>query len=116
MATVAATTPVGQSSTGADRPILSPAGGGLPPVSNAATTSVGPSPATPTVNIPTTTLSVELRDLLDPATVADIRRLEGTKTPNGSVPALERAVAVLRARADALDAQARAMRSSAGQK
>ncbi|HMC93955.1 MAG TPA: hypothetical protein VKO16_04210, partial [Polyangia bacterium] len=59
------------------------------------------------------TLAVELRDLLDPATVADIRRLEGPKAPAGSVPALERAVAALRARADSLDAAARAMRASA---
>jgi hypothetical protein len=61
-------------------------------------------------------LAVELRDLLDPATVADVRRLEGSKAPSGSVPALERAVAALRAQADALDARARAMRAAAVQK
>ncbi|HVV52055.1 MAG TPA: hypothetical protein VHO06_20475, partial [Polyangia bacterium] len=55
----------------------------------------------------------ELRDLLDPATVADIRRLEGAKAQGGSIPALERAVSALRARADALDGAARAMREAA---
>jgi hypothetical protein len=65
---------------------------------------------------PPPTLAVELRDLLDPTTVADIHRLEGTKAPSGAVPALERAVAALRAQADALDAQARAMRAAAVQK
>ncbi len=62
--------------------------------------------------------ALELRDLLDPATLADIRRLEGTgaRAPTGSLEALERAVAALRARADTLDAAARAMRASAAQK
>jgi hypothetical protein len=82
-----------------------------------APTSLAPSPTplptpSPSQNLGTAALSVELRDLLDPATVADIRRLEGTKTPSGSVQALERAVAALRARADALDTAAGAMRAS----
>ena len=68
-------------------------------------------PPTPLAGPPATALSLELRDLLDPATVADIRRLEGAKTQGASVQALERAVAALRARADALDGQARAMRA-----
>jgi hypothetical protein len=87
---------VGSPATTPPTPIASPT----------ATTATGP-------NTPAATLSVELRDLLDPATVADIRRLEGTKTPTGSVQAIERAVAALRARADSLDAEARAMRASA---
>lgn len=100
------------------------AGTGLhaPSVSTGNTVTVTPAgPQTPLI-VPTptgsttATLAVELRDLLDPATVADIRRLEGTKAPSGSVPALERAVAALRAQADGLDAQARAMRAAAVQK
>jgi hypothetical protein len=83
-------------STGPQSPIIIP-------------TSIGSTTAPPT-------LAVELRDLLDPTTVADIHRLEGTKAPSGSVPALERAVAALRAQADGLDAQARAMRAAAVQK
>lgn len=73
----------------------------------------GSAPPTPLTGPPPTALSLELRDLLDPATVADIRRLEGAKSQAASVQALERAVAALRARADALDGQARAMRQTA---
>jgi hypothetical protein len=68
---------------------------------------------TPLAGTPATALSLELRDLLDPATVADIRRLEGTKGPTASVQALERAVTALRARAQVLDGQARTMRQAA---
>jgi hypothetical protein len=81
--------------------------------SNAATTSAGSAPPTPLTGPPPTALSLELRDLLDPATVADIRRLEGTRSQASSVQALERAVAALRARAEALGGQARAMRQTA---
>ena len=75
--------------------------------------SAGSTPPTPLTGAPATALSLELRDLLDPATVADIRRLEGAKAQGTSVQALERAVAALRARAEALDTAARAMRQSA---
>ena len=78
-----------------------------------AATSAGSSPPTPLTGAPPTALSLELRDLLDPSTVADIRRLEGTRSQASSVQALERAVTALRARADALDLQARAMRQTA---
>ncbi len=90
-----------------------PIGPAIPIIVNSGTTGAN-SPATTTS---TTTLSIEVRDMLDPATVADIRRLEGTRTSAASLSALERAVAALHARADALDAQARAFRaSSAAQK
>jgi hypothetical protein len=79
---------------------------------NGATQTAGGMP-TPLAGTPTTALSLELRDLLDPATVADIRRLEGAKGPTASLQALERAVAALRARAEALDGQARTMRAAA---
>ncbi|HZL21321.1 MAG TPA: hypothetical protein VFG23_26545 [Polyangia bacterium] len=96
------------------------AGTGLrAPTASTGTTTTPAGTLSPVINpTPTAspTLAVELRDLLDPTTVADIRRLEGTKAPSGSVPALERAVAALRAQADALDAQARAMRAAAVQK
>ena len=77
-------------------------------------TPAGSAPPTPLTGPPPTSLSLELRDLLDPATVADIRRVEGTKSQASSVQALQRAVAALRARAAALDDQARAMRQTAG--
>jgi len=55
----------------------------------------------------------QLRDLLDTATLTDIRRLETSGTGAGSLQALERAAAALRARADWLDGQSRAMRAKA---
>ena len=72
----------------------------------------GPLPPTPTASggSPFATLSVQLRDLLDTSTLADIRRLERAGTPGGSVQALERAAAALQARAADLDAKSRAMR------
>jgi hypothetical protein len=103
-----------------DRPVISPQGGvstsvGAPSGNGALTSSPtgGMPSATPLAGTPAAALSLELRDLLDPATVADIRRLEGAKGPAASVQALERAVAALRARADALDGQARTMRKAA---
>jgi hypothetical protein len=75
------------------------------------TTPTGsPSPLT------TAALSLELRDLLDPATVADIGRLERVRAAGSSVTALQRAVDALRARAAAVDALAQAMRRSAHQR
>jgi hypothetical protein len=56
-------------------------------------------------------LSLQFRDLLDTATLADIRRLEGAGTATAAQQALERASVALRARADELDARARGMRS-----
>jgi len=58
-------------------------------------------------------LSVQLRDLLDTATLTDVRRLETAGATSASPQALERAAAGLRARADWLDAQSRAMRAKA---
>lgn len=75
------------------------------PVSNPTTSSVT------AVAIPQV-LSVELRDLLDPATMADIGQLERGRAPS-SLAALQRAVAALRSRASSIDAQARAMRQAA---
>jgi hypothetical protein len=107
--------PTGNSAatTAGDHPVT--AGG---PSGNAAVqltgTPAGSAPPTPLTGAPPTALSLELRDLLDPATVADIRRLEGAKSQTSSLQALERAVTALRARADALGGQARAMRQTAG--
>ena len=69
---------------------------------------LGPAPI-----VTTTSLSVQLRDLLDTATLADIRKLEATGTGSASPQALERAATALRARADWLEAQARSMRTRA---
>jgi hypothetical protein len=108
--------------TPADRPVVgnssgnSNVTGGASPGSGVVQTAgaaPGSAPPTPIAAQPPTALSLELRDLLDPATLADIRRLEAARTQGGSVQALERAVAALRARAEALDGEARAMRQSA---
>ena len=56
--------------------------------------------------------SVQLHDLLDTATLADLRKLEG-RSAGTSPQALERAAAALRARAAELDARSRAMRAQA---
>jgi hypothetical protein len=88
-----------------------PAPGSSSPQSGS--TPAGGAPPTPLTGPAPTALSLELRDLLDPSTVADIRRLEGVKSQASSVQALERAVTALRARAEALDRQARAMRQTA---
>jgi hypothetical protein len=56
--------------------------------------------------------SVQLHDLLDTATLTDLRRLEG-RSAGTSSQALERAAAALRVRAAELDARARAMRAQA---
>jgi hypothetical protein len=58
-------------------------------------------------------LSVQLRDLLDPTTLAEIRRLEASTAPGAGVEALERAAAALRARAARLHGQAQALRARA---
>ncbi|HEY7373529.1 MAG TPA: hypothetical protein VIF57_15320 [Polyangia bacterium] len=61
----------------------------------------------------TQTAPPPLRDPLDTATLMEIRRLETSGITVGSATALEHAAAALRARADWLDAQSRAMRAKA---
>jgi hypothetical protein len=108
-----APTSTNTATTAGDRPVTTGSPGGNAAIQQVGGTAAGSAPPTPLTGAPPTALSLELRDLLDPATVADIRRLEGTKSQASSVQALERAVAALRARADALGGQARAMRQSA---
>lgn len=91
--------------TGTSAPGINTAAGGSGPVSTPSAAGVS-AVATPLI------LSVELRDLLDPATLADVGRMEHGRAP-GSLAALQRAVAALRARAANLDGQARSMRQAA---
>ena len=90
---------------------------GVTGASNKNGTDSSGSVAPPTVLTPNAAgsapLSTQLRDLLDPATLTDIRRLETAGTAGGSPQALERAAAALRARAEWLDGQSRAMRAKA---
>jgi len=92
-----------------------------PPVPGVTGSGNGAQPPTATPQLPgpspvvtTTSLSVQLRDLLDTATLADIRKLEATGAGSASPQALDRAATALRARADWLEAQSRAMRARAG--
>jgi len=72
-----------------------------------------PSPTVGAAAADTALLSAQLRDLLDPATLAEIRRLEASGAPNAGIEALERAAAALRARADRLSGQSQALRAKA---
>jgi hypothetical protein len=106
------TSSAGASTTSGDHPVTAGGPSGNTAVQSTGTPA-GSAPPTPLTGPAPTALSLELRDLLDPATVADIRRLEGARSQASSVKALERAVAALRARADTLAGQARVMRQSA---
>jgi hypothetical protein len=85
------------------------------PSTGGSSASVGASPTgapTPTSVTDTASLSVQLRDLLDPATLAQIQHLEAAGGAPTSFEALERAGAALKARADRLRQQAAALRAS----
>jgi hypothetical protein len=75
------------------------------------TPGVPPSPTASATGTDTSSLSAQLRDLLDPATLAEIRRLEASSAPGAAIEALERAAAALRARADRLSGQSQALRA-----
>jgi hypothetical protein len=93
-------------------------GAGQPPAQQApaapgsAAVSATTSAPTPTSTPDATALSVQLRDLLDPTTLAEIQRLEMTGGAAMSTEALERAGAALKARAERLRQQAAALRAS----
>jgi len=103
----------GRGNDGANGVINTPAPGGT---GTNAPPSVAPPPPTggplPVATAPP--LSGQLRDLLDTATLADIRKLEAAGGGPASPQVLDRAAAALRARADWLEAQSRAMRARAG--
>jgi len=95
----------GQNSINSDTTPITPA------VPGASQGVAPPPPAAIQTPIPTVLLPAQLRDLLDTATLTDIRRLETAGANAVSPQALERAAAALRARAEWLDAQSRAMRA-----
>jgi hypothetical protein len=92
--------------------------GGSGPAGSVSSPNLGPTASTPPATTGTpgapapvlSGLSLQFRDLLDTATLADIRRLEGTGTPSGTSAALLRAASALRARADELDVRSKGMR------
>ena len=93
----------GQTTPGSN--VSTPAGTGRAQVS-------APLPPTPSSSTGgSDALSVQLRDLLDPTALAEIRKLETSRAPGADVQALERAAAAVRARADRLAADSRALRA-----
>ena len=106
--------PTGDRGVGSSPPSVSGPLTGSSPATQTQVPVLGPAPTgapTPLAVAPLTA-SLELRDLLDPATVADLGRLDHGRAPS-SVAALQRAVAALRARAAAIDTQAQTMRRAA---
>ena len=83
-----------------------------PATSAAVSSSVGAGAAPPTALSDSSALSVQLRDLLDATTLAEIQRLETTGGSAAGTEALERAGAALKARAERLRQQAAALRAS----
>ncbi|HEY8927517.1 MAG TPA: hypothetical protein VIU64_24210 [Polyangia bacterium] len=80
-----------------------PAAGGPPSILTPSPAAVESSPV----------LSLQLRDALDPATLGDIRRLEGTGQGADRLRAYARAIAALKAQQAALDAEAASLRAKA---
>jgi hypothetical protein len=104
-------------SSAAPPPSGAGAGALAPPPTGGAAVSSPSSPAsapTPTTGAAAdgTALSVQLRELLDPTTLAEIQHLESAAGSGASLEALERAGAALKARADRLSQQAAALRAS----
>lgn len=100
-------------STRIDTPTGAPGAGvatGMTPSPVAAVPGVGP--ASGPVSTPVAP-SVQLREILDPRTLAEIRKLEESGSPASSLEALERAVVALSARAQHLDAQSKLLRAKA---
>lgn len=90
------------SGPGGDKSVPTTASNGItPPVVGAAT------PA------PVASASVSLRDTLDANTLAEIRKLEQGGAPASSIEAVQRAIDALKARAQRLDAQSKALRDQA---
>jgi hypothetical protein len=100
-----------------------PAGATLGPASSSSNSASGapmgvatspPAAPTPTSNAASdnAALSVQLRDLVDATTLAEIQHLEASTGPGASTDALERAGAALKARAERLRQQAAALRAS----
>jgi hypothetical protein len=79
----------------------------------AASPSAVPVPIAPTAGPESTSsLATQFRGILDPSTLAEIRKLEGSGNPTSRLPAAERALAALRARAQQLQSSADTMRAA----
>jgi hypothetical protein len=111
-------------SKGSGAPVAPAADSNTPPPGYTPGAVPTTTPSTPprsvgSVPVPTTSpsgglaLSAQLRDLLDPATLAEVQRLEATGGASNGYEALERAAAALKARAQRLTEQAAAVRAKA---
>jgi hypothetical protein len=118
--------PPGGTTTGTNSPggfttdIGQPSAPGSAPASGGARSVIAPAvPPTPTgvagASDSAAPLSVQLRNVLDPATLVELRRLEGVGGARSNVEALERAAAALRARAERLQAQSQNLRARSHQ-
>jgi hypothetical protein len=118
-------TPAGAASQPAPAVGLSPGRAEGPSTSSQAAGALNTPPTTPTPGVavsgPTSApsptsdasaLSIQLRELLDPTTLAEIQHLEAAGGAGTSYEALERAGAALKARAERLRQQAASLRAS----
>jgi hypothetical protein len=111
-----ASSPTPSTAGGAQAPAPPPQGTGAPasgvaPMTPNTTPTTPATPATPTATPGPTMIQLQLRALLDPESLASIQKLERAGKPLSDAEALEKAAAVLRQRAQTLDAQARTMRA-----
>lgn len=106
-----------RSTAGAPAPTTATVGAvSIPPLSTTATTTTHALPVAPSAGAPpppTAAITMRLRALIDPATLAEVQRIEPAGQPLASAHALERAAAALRAKAKAIEAQAAALRAKA---
>ncbi|HSZ80653.1 MAG TPA: hypothetical protein VLA14_00145 [Polyangia bacterium] len=92
-------------------PNSSPSSGSTPSGIAVSSPTAAPTPTSGAAS-DSAALSVQLRDLVDATTLAEIQHLEASAGPGASTDALERAGAALKARADRLRQQAAALRAS----
>lgn len=100
-------------SGGGARVVGTTASDGAPAGSPAAeATSAPPAGGTVAPAQATSAVTMQMKALLDPQTLAEVRRLEGAGDARASAEALEKAAAALRARAAKLEADSRALREA----
>jgi len=104
----------GSDGAGAGAAPTGSAPGGAPPVTTAGggvlTTMPSPSPVTPSADA-AGSLAGQLRGVLDPASLEEVRRMETPGAGPANVQVMERALAALRARAGQLSAASASLRA-----
>jgi hypothetical protein len=92
----------------AERPTLGTtdsSGSGPPPTAGGGTTTIAATPQDPTAG-----LAAQLRGVLDPSSLAEIRKLDAGASAPTNLAAMERAIAALRDKSTQLEANARQLR------